>query len=105
MARTYDTYVGTVGYEILLTVYDADTGQPFDLTTAEVIKVRIKGSRGLRVERTASSPDADAGQVRYVTVAGDIQAEGKTQAQAYVEMADGFIGVSSVLEFDVGPAL
>lgn len=103
--RSYDTYVGTVGYEILLTVLDKDTGEPFDLTTADVIKVIVKGSRGLRVERAATSPDPSAGQVRYLTVLGDVLAEGKTQAQAYVEMADGFRARSSILEFDVGPAL
>ena len=99
----YDLYVGAIGAVIELEIRDKRTGALVDLTTAETLKMRIRGPQGPTRERTATAPSN--GKARSLTVAGDIQYHGEHEAQAFAAFADGSEFSSSTWSFTVGANL
>lgn len=85
---------GDIGTVIIL-----DTGE--DISTATLVKIRYKKPNGDTGEWTAS---VNSTEVRYTTLAGDIDQTGDWEMQAYVELA-AWQGYSAIVEVPVGEQL
>ena len=83
--------VGDIGTPIVLTCSDGTAVESIaGATTIEVILLRPGGTPGTGVARTAELvTDGTDGQLRYTTVAGDIDVDGVWKASARVVLASG----------------
>lgn len=105
MTQDYDFQVGAIGAVITLTCRD-EVDQVVNLSTATLTEVILRGPVGPAVTRTATVPaPASNGQLRYVTVAGDLQYAGTNRIQGHVRFADNTEFWTSELAFEVGPNL
>ncbi len=85
---TQEIHVGDVGTAFMVTVMDGTS--VVDLSTATAIKIIFRKQDSTTLERDAELvTDGADGQMRYVTVAGDLDMAGNWSLQGYVESAAG----------------
>jgi hypothetical protein len=93
-----------IGMPIKATV--KEDGVAVNLTSATVKKIFLGAPSGQVKEKTAEffTTGAD-GILKYVTIADDLDESGVWSIQAYVELASGFKGPTSIGKFSVGKNL
>jgi hypothetical protein len=101
---TEEAHVNDIG-SIFRTSITED-GQPVDLTTATVMKIKFEKKNRETFEVDAVlTLDEDSnpvpGKMEYITVDGDLDIKGKWKVQGYVELAGGWKGHSAIGTFIV----
>ena len=92
---------GDVGNIIELTIKDEDEAV-VDVSTATIKRITFRKPNGARIVRTATFTNTGSdGKVQYITVAGDVDAIGTWEAQAYVKLANLSEYSSTIKEFRV----
>lgn len=83
-------YKGDIGTHLDVTVTDASTNAAVNVSSATTLEYRLRKPDGSRITRTATFvTDGTNGQLRYTTIAGDIDQEGAWMLQAKVVYAAG----------------
>jgi hypothetical protein len=78
---------GDVGTIIRLTITEDDNTTAIDVSGATVKKFYFLKPDDTKINKTAEfNADGTDGKLKYTTVAGDINAVGRWQVQAYVEI-------------------
>ena len=85
---TQEIHVGDVGTAFTVTMMDGSLA--VDLSTTTVLQIIFKKQDATTIERDAELvTDGADGQMRYVTVAGDLDMAGNWSLQGYIESATG----------------
>lgn len=99
----HEIHVGDVGTELICTIKDGDSAVDISAGSA-VIRLR-KPQTGTVVQKTAVFvSDGTDGQIKYVTVSGDLDEAGTWQIQAQVTISTNTWN-SDVQNFEVHPNL
>ena len=102
--------VGDYGTAIRFTLTDATTGAAVDLSTATVLKMRVRKPLASNPSRTedviwdaAAYGEAVAGVVQHVTAEGEADAAGSCLVQPYVEFGPASALHATVSAITVSP--
>ncbi len=91
---------GAIGVLLTFTVLDA-AGDPLDISTATIKKIRLRKPTGVMTEVTGVFvTDGSDGKLQYTTIANDLIGFGRWEAQAYVTTPT-FTTGSDITTFDV----
>ncbi len=88
MTTTEEIHVGDIGTQITLSITDAGTAVDLSSATTKQI-IFLKPDRTKLTKTAEFATDGTNGQLKYTTIAGDLDLAGFWQVQAYVVLPTG----------------
>lgn len=90
-----------IGTLLQITIIDAQTNLPRDISSAIVLKLLLMKPSGALLEKAAEFvTDGTDGKIKYILVSGDLNEAGPWQIQGYIEIGSDELH-SEIEEFTV----